>query len=244
LEFTQAIEIYPGLAEAYRLRGVTYYRQNKYTEALVDINRASQLGAKDSASMFDMIKRAAAHQDAMLLFQQAQEDMHLDNNAQAIAEFTKAIEIFPGMSEAYYSRGTVYYKENNYSMALADVNKAGELGFPVKPDLVIVIKDAGNMPQTIEDLTQSIYLNPDDARLYFRRGLCYKKKRNYVQAIADETRAIEINPHYGNAYRTRGACYFFEKEYDQSWADMTKAQQLGIRLNPTIYNKLKQALGR
>jgi len=244
VEFTKAIETCPDLAVAYHLRAIAYNRLMQYDKALVDIYKADQLGSTDSTSFINMIKREASHQGAMAEFQLGLNDMHLNNNDQAIMEYTKAIEIFPEMAEAYYSRGTAYYKKAEYAKALADVNKAAELGFPVKPDLIIVIKDSGNLPQTIEDLTQAIYTDPDNERLYFRRGLCYKKKKNYAQAIADETRAIEINPNYGNAYRSRGACYFYEKDYTNSWADMMKAQDLGIHLNPDIMNKLRQALAK
>jgi len=244
VEYTTAIEIYPGLSAVYRNRGAAYYELKEFNEAIADFLKADQLASTDSSSFINMIQQAALLEGARPVFQQGLNDMHHNNDAQAIVEYSKAIEICPVMAEAYYSRGIAYYKLNDPIKAMADVNKAGELGFPVKSDLIISIKDSGNIPKSIEDLTQAIQINPTDARLYFRRGLCYKKQHNYAQAIADETTAIGLNPNYGNAFRARGNCYFLSKEYNKSWADITRAQELGIFIKPDLINQLKQALGK
>ncbi len=49
------------------------------------------------------------------------------NYDQAIADYTKAIDIDSESAVAYASRGRAYYNEEMYDEALADLNKAIEL---------------------------------------------------------------------------------------------------------------------
>ena len=46
---------------------------------------------------------------------------------QAILDFTKALEINPGLAEAYNSRGYAYQNKAQYDQAISDLNKALEL---------------------------------------------------------------------------------------------------------------------
>ena len=46
----------------------------------------------------------------------------------AIDDYTKAIEINPGLAEAYFNRGIVRLKANGKSGIVEDLSKAGELG--------------------------------------------------------------------------------------------------------------------
>lgn len=53
----------------------------------------------------------------------------------AINIYTQAINLMPNDSTAYISRSSVYFRQEKYSEALADVNKAIELGTNKKSDL-------------------------------------------------------------------------------------------------------------
>ena len=93
---------------------------------------------------------------------------------QAIADYTKAIEINPGHAMAYYNRGRAYaIGKGQYDQAIADYNKA-------------------------------IEINPGYAMAYYNRALTYSKKGQYDQAIADYNKAIKINPRFILAYKNRG----------------------------------------
>jgi tetratricopeptide (TPR) repeat protein len=93
---------------------------------------------------------------------------------QAIADYTKAIEINPGHAMAYYNRGRAYA-----------IGK-------------------GQYDQAIADYTKAIEINPGHAMAYCNRALTYGKKGQYGQAIADYNKAIEINPRFILAYNNRG----------------------------------------
>lgn len=46
---------------------------------------------------------------------------------QALAEYSRAIELDPKLAQAYYGRGNVYYRQNDYKRALAEFDQAIEL---------------------------------------------------------------------------------------------------------------------
>jgi tetratricopeptide (TPR) repeat protein len=80
----------------------------------------------------------------------------------------------------------------------------------------------------IDDLTQAIKLNPQDAFAYANRGVAYRQKDDCDRAIQDYSKAIQLVPNYAWAYGTRGAAYSMKGEYDRAIQDYSKA----IALNP------------
>ena len=87
--------------------------------------------------------------------------------------------------------------------------------------------------QMIEDYTQKINSDPENAAAYYnKRGVCYYNKGDYDQAIADCTKAIEVDPNYHNAYDNRGVSYHKKEMYGKAIEDYSKA----IELNPSYAN--------
>ena len=64
------------------------------------------------------------------------------NFAQAVSDYTKAIEMNPNYAGAYYGRVMVYYNLKEYGKAWADVHKAESLGMKADPTFLIMLKEA------------------------------------------------------------------------------------------------------
>ena len=93
--------------------------------------------------------------------------------------------------------------------------------------------------KAIEDFSQAIKLNPNDAGMYVDRSAAYyaistlKKEPSYVdKAIDDCNQAIKLNPDFASAYSSRGASYSAKGDYDKAIEDLNQA----IRLNPNDEN--------
>jgi tetratricopeptide (TPR) repeat protein len=135
---------------------------------------------------------------------------------QALADYTKAIEVDPRVrGQAYFNRGVLYAKQSQLDQALADYTKA------------------------IED-------DPDEAReAYHNRGALYADvKRQYDRVLADFTKAIEIDPKYALAYESRAIASYHTGEYALAWADVTRAQALGRQVSTPLLEALRKASGR
>lgn len=136
---------------------------------------------------------------------------------QAIAGYTKAIQLDPGNAKYYLDRGNGYdiksfRDKGSLDLAIADYAKA--------IDLVAAAKSSFGLPMPPEQLT---------ALLYDYRGVDYYHKGNFDQAIADFSKAIEIYPSLSYPYIHRGVAYRDHGDLDQAIADFTK----DITLEPT-----------
>ncbi len=153
---------------------------------------------------------------------------------EAIAEFTRAIQLNPENAKSYNNRGQIYSAMSNAELAMADFNKAIE----VDPQLIMayynrgIIKEAnGNINEALDDYSMAIQLGPENAHvIYNARGLAYAKKGNFIQCIQDCTKALDLNPGYLEAYNNRGLEYAAKGDLDEAISDFGKI----IMYNPNI----------
>jgi tetratricopeptide (TPR) repeat protein len=84
----------------------------------------------------------------------------------------------------------------------------------------------------MNDLTNSITLDPKNEEAYFYRGLLYDLKDDYEKAISDYSEAIRLDPDYsqGQAYYKRGLAYKALGKNAESQADFDKAKHLGYKV--------------
>jgi len=139
------------------------------------------------------------------------------NSEQAIAEFTKAIQIDSTNFVYYTSRGGEYARLSKNTEAVEDYLSAALL----YPDIGYVLINAACdvSPLTIdENLEQKIIaaIEKIDQMLegvslirlqFFARGLCYFSLLQFNQAIEDFNRAIALEPDYLNSHYYLGCCY-------------------------------------
>ena len=95
---------------------------------------------------------------------------------EALADFTKAIELAPQSDVGYFERGKTELAQNQYDPALADLNKAIELN-PNNPDAYyrrgLTQYHQKKFPEAIQDYTTAIEKNPNDLNAFNRRADIY-----------------------------------------------------------------------
>ena len=198
---------------AYDNRGVAYYGQGRYKQAIEDFNRAIEIKPRHEKTYNN---RGNAYHA-------------LGGYQQAIEDFNRAVEIKPDFPEAYNNRGNVYLSLGNYKKAIEDINKAIE----IKPDYATAYNSRGNIylalgnhHQAIEDYGRAIENKPRYAEAYYNKGTVYNKIGNYLRAIEDLNRAIDFKPDYPEAYVNRGFAYKGLEDYKQAIEDYGSAIQI------------------
>lgn len=96
----------------------------------------------------------------------------------------------------------------------------------------------------IDQLTQLIYKTPQDATLYFRRGLVrssIKRLEDLRIAIDDYTRAITINAQYADAYFQRGTLKSIMNDKKQAVEDIRIAANIYFEMGDL--NKYDESMG-
>ena len=175
------------------MKGYTYTREKVGQERSVQSTQPKNV----------MASEAKAHIDRGIDYgKQGQLD-------QAIAEFTKAIEINPRHAEAYYNRAVSYYRIGDYGKSWEDLEKAKSLGYNrIHPGFLEDLQKKreamkiGSIPST-----QPKNVTASEAKAYIDRGIAYENQGQYQEAIESYKQVTRINPNDDKAYSRLGSLY-------------------------------------
>ena len=100
------------LSVIHKHRGMAFFAQNKYKEALEDFEKSANFGTDNFRSIYYMgIVYGVTGQ-----------------NEKALEAFTKSLELNGFQSHAYYRRALTYFNLADYQKSLEDLNQANRLG--------------------------------------------------------------------------------------------------------------------
>ncbi|MBN3910667.1 MAG: tetratricopeptide repeat protein [Nostoc sp. NMS1] len=234
-------------------RGLAYKNQQDYLKAIKDFNKAAEI-LKYNRSNQEEYKRVEkylielASKNPEPYIEKAKAYYERGDSKNALANYTKAIEIAPQESGFYASRGYVYLWLKNYRKAFIDYNKAialdseNSVHYIIRAKAYLKVKD---YRKAFIDYNKAILLDIENSWYYMDRAEAYLKVKNYEKAFIDYNKAIEIytknitklsfrNSFY---YRRRAEAYLKMKDYDKAFADYDQA----IALEPDFYNYLARA---
>jgi len=152
---------------------------------------------------------------------------------EAILDFTKAIELDPGYTDAYYNRAFVNNLIGNTDEAILDYTRAAKTNpgyFKAYFNRGNVYKKQGELDNAIRDYTITIKLDKTHFGAYGNRGNVYVIKGEFDKAISDYNNALKLNPDSGLVYYARGAAYFKMGQIDKAREDFKKAEEKGFKL--------------
>jgi tetratricopeptide (TPR) repeat protein len=81
-------------------------------------------------------------------------------------------------------------------------------------------------------LSNAIKIQPNDAEIYYNRGVAYDNLGQYQSAIKDYYQAIQVNPDYAEVFYNRGTIYSEIGQYQRAIDDYNQA----ISLQPNYAN--------
>lgn len=149
---------------------------------------------------------------------------------QAIAAFTRAIEIDAGYAEAYVKRGLAYYRSAQYETAIADytqtltLNRYHADAYASRGDAYRALGDA---QRALTDYTAALEKRWDSA-VMLKRATLYQESRQFSAAFADYDAIIQRLPSV-QAYYARGNAYLNTGKVNLALADMNEAIALEPR---------------
>lgn len=140
---------------------------------------------------------------------------------------TQVLRADPNNVSALIERGNAYRDKKEYTLALADHNKAIELSASSGRAYLGRGMDylaLNQYEKALADFNQAITLNPELNEAYARRGeTSVKLQMNYQQALADFNKALTLGYINKDLYRYQGQAYFRLNQRDQAIEAYLKA---------------------
>jgi tetratricopeptide (TPR) repeat protein len=177
---------------------------------------------------------------AALLCDRGREHKANGDLAQAFEDFTEAIWLDPDSTDAYNSRGNLYFAARQYDEAIADYAEA----IRVSPDLAITYLNRGlaharkqQSAEALADASEALRLDPGLPGAYYLRGTSRYRLEDLDGAIADLTNAIRLNAADPAVHNQRGLAYTKLGDYDRAIEDYDQALRLAPDLAQAHFNR-------
>jgi tetratricopeptide (TPR) repeat protein len=159
---------------------------------------------------------------------------------EAIEDFTKAIQLIPKYSDAYWGRGMARKMKNEYKQASDDLEKSIQLD-PNNYEAYISLAEVKYhlTDYTKADYYYSQYLKkyPKDFDTYSDRAHVRMEQLRLKEAIQDYTKAIELNPNKQyQDYLDRGKAKHLIQQYDSANSDFNKAIEISPNSLDLLYS--------
>ncbi|MFA5160733.1 MAG: tetratricopeptide repeat protein [Elusimicrobiales bacterium] len=158
--------------------------------------------------------------------------------ANALGDFTKAIELNPSFDYVYGYRGAACSATGDYARAEADYT----IGIKSRPRYAETYVNRGKVryaqkkyAAAMEDFAKALELKPRYGYAYYARASVLAALGRHEQALEDVSKALELEPSAG-AWRLRAAAEFALGRYPQSAGDYGKA----IALEPSAEDYLSR----
>jgi tetratricopeptide (TPR) repeat protein len=110
----------------YLRRGIAYYNDSQYDQAISDFTKALEINPRDADAYSN---RGSVYREK-------------GQYEQAISDSNKALEINPNFGMAYYQRGRVYYLKGEYNKSWNDIKKTQDLGFEIPSEFLDELRKA------------------------------------------------------------------------------------------------------
>ena len=156
----------------------------------------------------------------------------LGQTEQALADYTRLLELAPDYAGAHYQRGLIYYYQGDFEQALEDFNRELERD-PDFPDAYFnrayIYSTQGRIEESLADYTRAIELNPNHALAYNNRGYTYAGQGDFERALPDVEHANELQPDTPLILDSLGYVYAGLGDYEQALTAYNRA----LELDPT-----------
>lgn len=135
--------------------------------------------------------------DALLHIARAQALAQSGKSAEALAEFSTALNLDPHNAQAFYQRGIMYQSEKQYEFAIADFTSANGLT-PLQADPLLSRAQCylalGKNQEAAADLDEAVQAAPQNGQIWLARGTAYERIGDRAKAAESYSRAVTLRP--------------------------------------------------
>jgi tetratricopeptide (TPR) repeat protein len=181
--YSRSIEANPNFSPAYYNRGIAYYEEKKYSEAIQDFDQALKLEAKSAMAYY---YRGVCYQE-------------LNELEKAIVSYSCAITLDPEPEDGLMNRGLCYQKLGNFPRAINDytrIIKRNPQNVPALTNRGYCYQQIKDFPRATRDYKKVIEIAPFSTSAYYNLGSIYWIQQEWDAVIEVWEKCLEINPNH------------------------------------------------
>ncbi|ELR72426.1 TPR repeat protein [Fulvivirga imtechensis AK7] len=247
---TQCIEKDSTFTKAFFHRGICFFKNGDYNNALEDFKTAYRLNPENNViwmyqgftyrNMGQMEKALSSFSNYISLHPQdtsaysyilrGKMKYELGDFTGAVEDYDMALRLKPFEEKYEYYRFVALYNSEKYPQALKAANRLTR----INPDFYGYYFYKGNVFSKMNQPDSAIFMyniaiikNYNNSDSYFYRAQAYQQKREYTKALEDYATAIMLNNDDGSYYSMRGNCRYEMNDKAGACADWEEAGGLG-----------------
>jgi tetratricopeptide (TPR) repeat protein len=187
-----AEEINQQSAEVFSMKAKCLYALKKYDDAIVSSGKAIEI----NSSPENYYVRGII-------------GIELKKYEEALADFTQAVKLNPGFTDALVKKSHVLIELKREDEALTTLNSIIGSNGKNKEAYSLragILENRKEYNSAIMDLTTIVSFSPE-TKVYFKRAFLYQKNMQYSEAADDYTRVLISEKANLDAYKNRAECY-------------------------------------
>src|SRR5471030_3162080 len=188
-DLNRAVELAPDFAPAYQNRGNAWYARGNYGQAIADYDATIRI---DPSSPSPYVNRATVRRDLG----------YVDG---ALEDYQNAISLGTDRATPYSGRGQIYMRQQDYSRAIADFDRAVRLD-PRAGNYMLraqAREAAGDLYHALADYQEASRLDSKDVAALTSQAGIWRKKGDLDKAIAIYDRAVMADQNMPSTYKLR-----------------------------------------
>lgn len=153
-----------------------------------------------------------------------------ENYAVAIALIDKLISHRPGNAVNYNNRGLMHFKNNQFTAAIDDLNRALE----INPKLDSAYNNRanchaaqGDLISAISDYDEALNINPGNLRAWINQGITFRDINSFDLALGNFDICLILGSSFkSNIYGERGRTYHLRGDWNCAVSDYRRSLDL------------------
>ncbi|WP_417732725.1 tetratricopeptide repeat protein [Rosistilla oblonga] len=250
-DINKAIETNSENIEAYQARSQFYFQQQKFDEAVADLQHVLKVDPTNTRVTATAVKALAelkrldeakkilddglkAKPDASLYQLRAAIYRNEDKLDEAIADLNKAIELQPRDPASLFARAEIYLSRDDTAAARRDLDKAMELNPGSVQGVLLrayLSAEEGRLPDAINDMKLLVRSFPENATWAIQLASFYQMDNRPRKAIDVTTDVIRREPGNWRALRIRADTRLSVGEHKEAIADYEAALKAEIEID-------------
>jgi len=207
------------------MQGLSNYRQRRYTEANFYCGRS--IGEREYVEAYLLQGLSKTEQGKL---------------NEALADFTRALELAPGNADAHAGRAEVYLRRGDGAAALKEAQRAIDLDggfgpfYATRAQARLLLKDRA---AAFSDFEKALALTARSPRMLNARGLAYLKTDQLDEALDDFNAAAQGAPADPEALFNRGLVQAARKQPSQAIGEFSRALELNQDFAPAYFHRAR-----